>query len=197
MADVGREKKTGKVISGNVDVSAKKKVRDSIIAKDGKTVKEYAIFDVLIPSGKRLFYDFFSKILSMILFGDGRGTGTPGSGSWGYDYSRQYQKVSFGGYAADGSRPATGQVAARPNYSGFEYDGFIFESRGDVERVLNQMTDMLEQYQMVSVADLYDCLGKDAPYTAENYGWRSMAGARVGLDGNGFKIVLPPPKPLK
>lgn len=197
MADMGRQKKTGKVITGTVDVPTKKKVRDSIIAKDGKTVKEYAIFDVLIPSGKRLFYDFFNKILSMILFGDGRGSGSA-PGTFGYDYSRQYQKVSFGGYSSlDGSRPAVSPSSRPASYSGFEYDSFVFGSRGDVEAVLNQMTDILERYQMVTVADLYDCLGKDAPYTAENYGWRSMAGAKVGINGEGFTMILPPPKPLK
>ena len=185
------EKKIGKVIAGTVETSTKKKIRNSIIAKDGQTVKEYAIFDVLIPSIKRLFYDFSNKILSMILFGDGRGSGSP---SGPYDYSRQYQKVSFGGINNYQTSPAP---SGRPTYSGFEYDNFIFESRGDVEKVIDQLTDCIEQYGQVSVADLYDAIGKTAPYTAENYGWISMAGAKAGISSEGFRIVLPPVKPLK
>lgn len=185
------EKKVSKVITGTVETSTKKKIRNSIIAKDGQTVKEYAIFDVLIPSVKRLFYDFSSKILSMILFGDG-GRGS-GSASGPFDYSRQYQKVSFGGDSSRGPSSAP----TRTNYSGFEYDTFIFETRGDVEKVIDQLSDCIEQYGQVSVSELYDAIGKTAPYTAENYGWISMAGAKAAICSEGFRIILPPVKPLK
>jgi hypothetical protein len=75
----------------------------------------------------------------------------------------------------------------------FEYENWVFSDRGDIEAVLNLMTDIIEKYGIVSVNDLYDAVGKAAPYTAENYGWKTMNGCDVRICSGGFRLAMTRP----
>lgn len=184
-------KKYDPVVRDEVGVSKKNTLKKSFIAKDAKEVGHYAFFDVLIPSIKRIIYDLTIKSLGMSLFG------TETSSNSGYtSYARPYQSVSYGGNYPMRQLNAQQQPqkAAIPGVN--DYQNFVFKSRGDAELVLNQMTDIIEEYGMVRVSELYDLVGKTAPVTSENYGWKSVVQARVDMCSEGFCIKLPPCYPL-
>ena len=189
-------KKAESVVSNPVQISTRKKVRDAFIKNDGKTVRDYAIFDVFIPSVKRTIYDLLTKILGMSLFG-GKAEGSA-FGSTGY--SNQYQQVVYKAGEVN-YRPYNSSPQPRPQQSypltGFEYESWVFKDRGDIEAVLNQLTDMIEVYGFVTIVDLYDSVNKTAPYTAENYGWRSMNGCEPVLCSGGWRLKMTKPSPIK
>lgn len=192
------DKKASNVVTGNVDISTGKKIKNAFIQKDGKTIRDYAFFDVFIPSVKRTVYDLVTRIFGMALFGD-KGT-SGGVGSGGVDYARPYQQVA---YRASGSvyTPYGQPSAPAPKPStaptGFEYESWVFSNRGDGEAVLNQLTDIIETYGFVTIVDLYDSVGKTAPYTAENFGWRSMNGCEVKVCSGGWRLSMTRPSPIK
>lgn len=189
------EKKASKVISGNVEISTGKKVKDAFIQKDAKTIRDYAFFDVFIPSVKRTIYDLITRIFGMALFGDKAG-GSGYSASGGVDYARPYQQVAYG---VNGSvfKPAT-QPTQRPlSQSGFDYENWVFSNRGDAEAVLNQLTDIIETYGHATIVDLYDSVGKQAPYTAENFGWKTMNGCEPKLCSGGWRLSMTRPSPIR
>ena len=189
-------KKAECVVNSPVEISTRKKIKDAFIKSDGKTVGNYALFDVLIPSVKRTLYDLFTKMLGFSLFG-GKVEGNPfGSSS----YANQYQQVMYKANEVN-YRPynSTPQPKPQQNYSytGFEYENWIFKERGDIEAVLNQMTDMIEAYGFATIVDLYDSVNQTAPYTAENYGWRSMNGCEPVFCGTGWRLKMTKPSPIK
>ena len=189
------KKKATKVVTGEVGVSTGKKVKDAFIQKDGKTIRDYAFFDVFIPSVKRTIYDLITKMFGMALFGD-KGTS---SGSGPYDYARPYQQVSYrvgGDTYRPYSQPAPAQ-RPQPQLTGYEYESWVFSNRGDAEAVLNQLTDMIEEYGIATIVDLYDSVGKTAPYTADNFGWRSMNGCEPKLCSGGWRLSMTKPSPIK
>lgn len=191
------DKKASKVVSGNVDVSTRKKVKDAFIQKDGKTIRDYAFFDVFIPSVKRTIYDLITRIFGLALFGDKSGGGGSGYSS-GTDYAKPYQTVA---YRSDGSmyRPYT-SPAPQPKSTaptGYEYESWVFSNRGDGEAVLNQLSDIIETYGFTTIVDLYDSVGKTAPYTADNFGWRSLNGCELKLCSGGWRLSMTPPSPIK
>lgn len=196
MENMGKEKKARKVVSNDVNVSSGKRVKDAFIQKDGKTIRDYAFFDVFIPSVKRTIYDLVTRIFGMALFGD-RGANTSYN-SGGVDYARPYQQVA---YRADGTayKPINQQVpSSRPTApTGFEYESWVFSNRGDAEAVLNQLTDIIETYGFATIVDLYDSVGKAAPYTADNFGWRSMTGCEAKLCSGGWRLSMTKPSPIK
>jgi len=185
--------KASNVISGKVDISTRKKVKDAFIKNDGKTIREYAFFDVFIPSLKRLTYDLINKITAMSLFGDKSGGGNALGNS---GYANQYQQVVY--KASDVSyRPYNSSPQPKPTNvyapNGFDYESWVFTNRGDIEAVLNQLTDMIETYGFVTIVDLYDSVGKTAPYTAENYGWKSMNGCEPTICSGGWRLKMTRP----
>lgn len=188
------DKKAKNVVTGQVDVSTGKKVKDAFIQKDGKTIRDYAFFDVFIPGVKRTIYDLVTRIFGMALFGD-KGSSSPG----GYDYARPYQQVSYrvgeSPYRQYNNAPQTQN--RQPALTGYEYENWVFTNRGDVEAVLNQLTDMIEEYGVVTIVDLYDSVGKTAPYTADNFGWKTMNGCEPKLCSGGWRLSMTRPSPIK
>ena len=53
------------------------------------------------------------------------------------------------------------------------------------------MDELIDQYGMVSVGDLYDLVGVTGQYTDNNYGWTDLRTASVVRTRDGYMIKLP------
>lgn len=77
-------------------------------------------------------------------------------------------------------------------------DDIIFETRKDAERVLDTMANTVKQYGVVSLADVYDIVGKTTTtYVANKYGWKSVDDAKVVRCRDGYYIKLPKAEEIK
>lgn len=177
------EKRVEPVVSGGATTQKKTKLgkfASSMIAQDLSSVGEQLYSDVLIPSFKKIIQDIFVNGIDMLLYGKSggpRSMNTASKVSYGSFYQRSY-----------GSEP----VRAGSSNSAFDYDNIVFDSRGDAEAVLTSMEDLLDQFEVVSVADLYELADIAAPnYTANKYGWTSLKGAQVLRCRDGYLIKLP------
>ena len=189
-------KKYEKVVQNEVKTAKRNELKKSLIANDAKTVGHYTLFDVFIPSVKRIIYELTMKALGMSLFGNGSG---PSGQNNGYvQYARPYSQIS---YASNNVlRPINPQTPQTPRVQQpaiNDYAHFIYATRGDAEFVLEQMQNILEDYTVVRVSELYDLAGKTAPVTSENYGWTSLKEARVDVCSEGFCLRLPPARPIQ
>ena len=178
------EKKVQKVVTGKVTTKKKSglsKFAGVVIQEDVQNVKKYIFSEVLIPALKKAISDVVRNGIDMLLYGEtGKSKSTPGS------------KVSYNSMYDDRR-----SSKREPSYgSGFDYDEFVFETRGDAEFVLGQMEDILSMYPVVSVADFYDLLGITPPHTANKYGWTDLRSASVSRVRNGHVIKLPRALPI-
>lgn len=184
------EKVIKKIDVGNVKVRKKsgaKKLTDVFISEDAANVKSYIFMDVLVPAIKKAISDIVTDGIDMILYGEARGRDKKRGGSSKVSY------VSYNKYSdpRDDRRYVSSESRGR-----FDYDELIFESRGQAEAVLNQMFDVIEQYAVVSVLDLYDMVEMTAPHTANKYGWTNLRNAEVMRVRDGYVIKLPKPFPI-
>jgi hypothetical protein len=62
--------------------------------------------------------------------------------------------------------------------------------------VLKKMTDELINYNKVTVLSYYEYSGKTAPWTADKWGWRSLAGVQAVPSAGGWILNLPDPQPV-
>lgn len=177
------EKKVERVVKGQVKSKKKNKFADTFISEDAASVKEYIIFDVLIPAAKNAISDMVTTGIQMMLYGEVRGT-SKSKGS----------KVSYSKYYDD-RRDRDYDRRSRTR-SGYDYDEIILESRAEAEEVLNSMDDLLERYGLVSVADLYDLVGITGNYTDNKYGWTNLRHASVQRLRDGYLLKLPRAIPL-
>ena len=187
------EKRVDKVVSGKVKTKQNKirKFSDIFFAEDIRSIKEYIVNDVLIPATKRALYDVLEGGLSMSLFGGRGGNSSRRSTADKVSY-RDYNSISSGyndrRYSSDRER----------DRAGLYYDDIVLDNRGEAEKVLSMMSDIMDQYSVVRVADLYDAVGITAPHTANNYGWTNIRAARLvrEYDG-GYRIEMPKALPIR
>lgn len=188
--DSGAEKKEiKKVVQGTAKVKKKgktSKFADMFLAEDASSVKSYIVSDVLIPAAKKLVYDTVKEGTEMILYG---GTNrSKRSSGFRADY------VSYNRYA---DRKYDDRPRDEARRSGYRYDDIYLETRGEAETVLDQMDNIIEEYGMVSVMDLYDLVGITGQYTDNNYGWTNLRNAEPVRTRDGYMLKLPRAIPLK
>lgn len=180
------EKKVEKVISGSASVQKKSELRrfaDIFVSEDAGDVKDYLIWDILVPSIRRGLHDMITSVADMV-FGKGRTAGSATGGA---------SRVNYRAYYEPETRSRPGQTVTR---TGYAFDDVVVDSRGDAETVLQQMDDLIANYGLVSVADLYDLVGINGSYTDNRYGWTNIASAKVVRVPNGYMLKLPKVMPL-
>lgn len=173
------EKKVEKVVSGKTSTKKKsgiRKLSDTFLSEDVSNVKSYIFSEVLLPAAKKLVSDIVTNGTNMLLYGEIKNK--KGNSS----------KVSYNRYYDDRSRDYRSPVVR----NNFDYDEIIFETRGDAEAVLDAMYDILNQYKVVSVAELYDLASITTHnYTCNNYGWIDLRGSSVVRVRDGYILKLP------
>lgn len=182
-----REKRVQQpVVSGPVKVKKKsevKKFADVFISEDVSKVKEYIFMDVLVPAVKKAISDIITNGIDMILYGEAGRTRKPNGAADKVSYRRYY----------DERRDTPRSSVTRSTY---DYDNITLATRGEAEAVLDQMQDIITDYRMVSVADLYDLVGVTGSYTDNKYGWTDIHTAEVIRVRDGYILKLPRALPI-
>lgn len=182
------EKKLSKVVKGPVRTQKKSgisKFADAFISEDASTVKSTLITDIIIPGVQDLLSTILKNAVDIIFHGSSAGKYTS------YDRFGKSSYISYDKFLKKESRPV-----ARTR-TGYQYDNVVLATRGEAEEVLAQLDGALDQYEMVSVADLYDLVGEPHNYTDNKYGWTDLRGADiVRARGGGYIIKLPKAEPL-
>ena len=179
-------KKVEKVVHGRVRTKPKSgvsKITDSFISEDAANVKSYIVMDVLVPAVKKAISDIVRDGIDMILYGESRGRKS--SSASGY--------VSYRDYSRSDDRDRFRDSRSRSSYA---HDDIILDSRGEAEEVLTRMDELIDTYGNVSVADLYDLVGKSSEYTDNKYGWTNIRNAEPIRVRNGYMLKLPKALPI-
>lgn len=187
-ASAQEEKRVEKVVHGKVKTQKnnKRKLADLFISEDAGNVKNYIFLDVIIPAVKKAIYDLVVGALDMSLYG-GRGGGGRRSTA---------DKVSYRDYNSVSRRDTRSYESARTT-SGYSYDDIVLETRGEAEAVLSRMDEIMEEYEIVRVADLYDLVGITGEHTDNKYGWTNIRNAKIVRVRDGWKIEMPRALPIR
>lgn len=187
------EKNLEKIVSGEV-VKRKKplgrRFKDLFFGKDFK----YAVIGgVMIPAFKNLVFETGQEALRRMLFQgdrDPRVHRRPRS-----DYN---PRISYDRIGRD-PQPRGSHLMQQSRGSQGRYDLgelIIPSSREDAEMVLDKLRWVIDQYDVVSVGDLYELLGVMGAYTDNKWGWTNLVNAEVRQVREGWLIDLPDPEPI-
>lgn len=194
------EKKVTQVVTGEVTRRKKplgKRLSETFIGGDATSVWSYVAFDVMIPAAKDMIADAFSQGVERMLFGDVRSPSRRGGGS---RYGSPAGHVSYNRFSGSGTRREREETRPRMSpraRASHDFDEIILDTRAEAEEVLERMFDVMNQYQQVTVADLYDLVGVTGNYTDQNWGWQELRGAGVTKAGRGYLLDLPKPESLR
>lgn len=181
---------TGKVVKQKKSVW--RRLRESIIGDDTRSVMDYMIHDVLIPAFKSTLSDMVGGGIEMLLFGERRRS------NFVRDRGRTY--VSYNSYYRDdrdrNRRDDGYRNISRSSRARYDFDEILFETRAEAEKVLANLVDLTIEYNRASVMDFYELCNIQTNYTDDSYGWTNLRDAYTERVRNGYIICLPPPRLL-
>lgn len=172
-----------KVTSGVVKTAKKgglAKLISVFVNEDIDDVKEYIFMEVIVPGIKDTLSQMITNGVDMILYGEVRRSRDSKSRT---NYGRYYSRDDRG------SKSNSRKIS--------NYDDLVFDSRRDADDVLKNMNDLLDNYDVVTVADLYDLVGKTGNgFTDHKYGWTDIRNAQVIRVRDGYGLRLPKALPI-
>ena len=200
--DPSEKKEVKQVVTGTV-VRKKpgfgKKLAESLGGDDMQSVGNYLFFDVIIPGAKNLISDLVVQGIERALFGDShRPNRRSSAGSYSQGRSGGVNYTSYNRMSQDrqGFNSEPRQMTHRGRAS-HNFDEIVLESRAEAEDVLDQMYEIMNNYSVVTVSDLYSLVGISGSYTDDKYGWFDLMNSGIQHVRNGYLLRLPRPVALK
>lgn len=158
---------------------------------DVKEAMRYIAMDVLLPAFRNMVIDATSKGVERVVNGD--------APRRRYEMGRP--RVSYNNPVDRYARQQRGMLPDQPPHAPprrrQDVEEVILVSREEAELVIERMTDIIDKYEVVSIADLMDLVGMPSTYVDNNWGWTSLNYANVRQIREGYLIDLPPVEPLK
>lgn len=203
-APAEEQKNIEKVVTGAVQKRKQplgKRVKAAFLDGSTESVKDYIILDLVIPNIKDLIADVVSGGIERMVFGEGGGRGRSshrrhgGGGGGGSRFD--YAGVARGPIQQYRGRDEPRNQLSRRARMSHTFDEIEFSSRTDAETVLTQMFDLLDRFEVVTVADFYGLTGNTPDFTDHNWGWTDIRGTLPRrIRGGGFILDLPPTEPV-
>lgn len=177
------DKKVEKVITGSAKLKKKNEIQkfaDVFISEDVSNVKSYILLDVLIPALKKAIFDIVTNGIDMILYGEG-GMAKKNSSASKVSYRSYYDKN-------DGRR----NYNSPRTRGGCDYDDIIVDTRGEAEKILYGLDEIISMYGVATVLDMYDLADITSDnYMHNKYGWTDIRSADIMRVREGYLIKMP------
>lgn len=170
------------------------KLIDMFLPEDSYDLKDYIINGIVVPMIKDGLEDIGHTLI--------RGSGRKKSSSR-RRYRRDYDddddiRPAYRKYYDDRRRERDYDEDRYYKPERTDFKNVRFKSRGDAERILTKMEDIIYQNRYVSLLDFYEITGQSTKSTDDNYGWTNLDRAKVERlrSDNGYMIRFPSPMPL-
>lgn len=185
-----------KVISGKArrkKGSATKRFFDMLIKDDLKTIRDYVVWDVWVPTVKDALWQGSIGAVNAIF---GRTTGAGWTGVYDSKSRTDYVAFSKGGH--NRFRSTNDRMADRDRGRAlYGCDEIILDTLQEAEMILDALNETVQDVGVVTVADYYHMAGTSSEYTDNKYGWSDTIPRRITrLREGGYSIVLPKPRVL-
>jgi len=178
--------KQEKVVTGSV-IQRKKslgsKIKEMFTGDDARSVGEYLVQEVFVPALKSLLSDVASQGAERLLYGESNRTSSRGG--------RSGSRSNFTNYSRMHDRPEPRRDISHQNRASHDFRDIVLETRPEAEDVLERLGDLIDQYDVANVGDLYDLVGITPDFTDNNYGWYDMRGSRIIRTRDGYLLDLP------
>lgn len=170
---------------------AGKRLMGFLIAENPKELAKDVGRNLVVPRLKSSFEEAFNSLLAGLLWGNGA---RPGNGIVRGTVLNPNQTV-YGGVVNGGVSPQQLAAAAMPVRPA-GYQDLKVPTQQFAEALLARLYQDLNEYRMVSIADLYEAANLPTEPQDHKQGWYSLEGAHVEIVRDGFVLALPRPTRL-
>lgn len=188
-----KEKVVDKVITGEV-IKPKRtlgqKFKGIFFGGEFKGAAKYIAADVLFPALRNLLVDTTTKGVERVVYGESearRRRPTPGYGSRTQYYSPVMRQNRP--YLPDQMPRGMRQVRRETN-------DFVLAQREEAELVLERLMDIIDKYEVASLADLHQLVGLPSTHVDNKWGWSYLSNIEIRQVRDGYMLELPPPEEI-
>lgn len=177
-----------------------KRLRESFGGQNLKSVGMAVLLEVIVPNAKDLLFDIVNEGAQRSIYGESGRRRTTSSaiastivGSASRVRNTNYSNISTQTRVV--GSPNTTPMSTRER-SQFDFSNMIFPERAHAEEVLEQLSNAIDEFGMVPVADVYEALEVSGNgFTDQKFGWdaRALAGSKVQKVREGYILLLTPP----
>ena len=178
--------------------SAGRRILIAFKGDDPKDVVIYLLSDIVIPGLKSTLVETLQQGVTRLINGsEFVPTGVPmrtvqSLAARFIPYNQVSQKPAF---VQNPYHQTTSQK--QPLTKPHDYREILFPDRGTAEFALGTLRHLIDEYDYVSVSDLYKTVDMSSAFTDENYGWNDLTEAGIRRVSGGYVLVLPTPISLK
>ena len=167
---------------------ASRKFFDFLFAESPKDLGKKIMRETVVPRLKASFEEAANGFLAGMLWG-GQTRPAPNVVSGAVMRSGA---VNYTGVSTQNAMLAARQASVPQQNTG-NYQDLVVPTLPFAEGLLANMYDLLNQYRVVTVADLYEAAGLSSGIRDNSYGWTSLEGAKIVHDRGGYVLQLPRP----
>jgi hypothetical protein len=190
-------KQIEKVVTGEAVQKPKsigRKFKDIFFGGNVKASARFVIADVILPASRDLLVDAISNGARRVVYGESMYRSRRPTD---YRPRVQYSNPINPMYRNDpryDTRPRANLPDQRNPYRTERRDAndIVLESKMDADRVVESLFEIVDKYEVASLADLYDLLGWQSSHTDNKWGWTQLNNIEVRQVRDGYLIDLPP-----
>lgn len=199
--DLQEKPRITRIVEGEVIRRKKplgRKFTDMFIGSDAKGTVGFIISTILIPTAQNAVIESGTAALERV-FGQNlsptsRHIARSAVSNAGHiAYNRMSQQSPF-------SQNTQRQIPSRMTPRGHAQHDFgeiIFSTKVEAVETLDQMFEVLSQYHVVAVSELYEMINEPANPIDTKWGWTVLNGSQVRrVQGGGYLLDLPKPEPI-
>ncbi|MET0786959.1 MAG: hypothetical protein ABWY25_09650 [Paenisporosarcina sp.] len=191
------EKKVEKIVTGEAIQRSKpvgRKFKEVFFGGDFKYASRFVVADVILPRLRDLLVDIAWKGTSRLVYGESDHRRRHPEFESRTQYNVPVNRASTAFFRTPDPRerpyiPDQPHPYRRPVRR--DYKEVVLADRAEAERVVERMYDLLEKYEIVTLADLYDLCGFATSHIDNKWGWTSLTNAQVVQVREGYLIDLP------
>lgn len=192
----GEKKVIKKIVTGEA-IKKKKglgsRFREALGGKDGQSVPDYIMYEVLGPALKDMITDAVIQGVERLVYGEAQQSTRRSANRRGPVGSSNH--ISYNRYSTT-PRETPRAMSARGRAT-HDFGEIELQTRAQAEAVIAQMDEFVDRFGHTSVADLYEMVDLDAEYTDEKWGWTDLRGADVRRTRGGtYILILPRTEPI-
>ena len=193
----GNEKKVRKIVTGDAIKRDKKslgsRLRTMLGGKDGQSVPDYIMYEVLGPALKDMITDAVIQGVERMVYGEAQSSVRRSAnrrGPVGSSSHIQYNRYS-------GTQRENRPTMSTRGRASHDFGEIELHTRAQAEAVIAQMVEFVDRFGHTSVADLYEMVDFEAEFTDERWGWTDLRGADVRRTRQGtYVLILPRTEPI-
>lgn len=192
------EKQVEKVVTGEVIRKPEpigRKFKNIFFGGDVKSAGKFVWADVMLPAFRDLLVDAIINGAKGVIYGESRYRRRDAEYRPRVSYNNPVTRIYPRGEPRD-IRPSRAYLPDQPHRfrqpEKLDRQDVILARKEDAEVVVERLIDIIDKFEVASLADFYDLVGLTSSHIDNKWGWTYLGNADIRQTRDGYVIDLPP-----